>query len=455
MNNLGNLDKKFIWHPFTPMRFWLDNDPLVIERGEGVYLIDTKGNRYIDGVSSLWCNVHGHGHEHINQAIRNQLEKIAHSTLLGLASPPSIELAQKLVGIAPQGLTKVFYSDCGAAAVEIAIKMALQYWRNLGAKNKIRFVALKQSYHGDTIGSVSIGGISLFHQIFGPLTFKAIFTDSPHPYRFDGTAKECRDYCLMQMKKVLIEHRKEVAAIVVEPLVQGAAGLIVHPEGFLKGVEELARNNDVLLIVDEVATGFGKTGTMFACEQEKVQPDIMCVAKGLAGGYLPVAATLAGPRIFEAFLREPWVETTFYHGHTFTGNALGCAAAIASLEVFEKEKTLENLPPKIALIEKYLKEISELDFVGNCRSRGVMAGIELVENIKSKKNFDYNCRVGAHLCQAMRNRGVILRPLGDVIVIMPPLSISLPELQVLFELVQDGIQKDLPAVLARCKHNQP
>jgi len=436
---LRDWDREYLWHPFTAMTNWLDGEPLVIQRGEGVYLYDTDGNRYIDGVSSLWCNIHGHCHEHINSAIRRQLDKIAHSTLLGLANILSIELGKRLVEITPEKLTRVFYSDSGATSVEIAIKIAFQYWRNKGQNSRDKFIALKQSYHGDTMGSVSIGGIDLFHRIFGPMTFPAIFSESPHLYRFDGTAEQCRDYCLGEMDRLLREHAGKVAAIVTEPLVQGAGGIIVHPKGYLKGVEQLARKHGVLLITDEVATGFGRTGKMFACEHEDVEPDILCCAKGLTGGYLPLAATLVSDEVFGEFLGEPTAETTFYHGHTYTGNALGCAAAIASLEVFENEKTLEKLPSKIALIEKSLWQIAQMDYVGDVRQCGLMVGIELVADKATKKSFEPTKRVGAAFCRNLLSKGVLLRPLGDVIVVMPPLSISNEQLTKLMEVVKYGL----------------
>jgi len=446
MATIRELDKKYIWHPFTPMRLWQQDEPLVIQRGQGVYLYDTDGKRYIDGVSSLWCNIHGHCHEYINNAVRAQLDKIAHSSLLGLASESSIRLAQSLIEIAPKGLSKVFYSDSGATAVEIAIKMAFQYQRNIGNSKKDKFLALKESYHGDTIGSVSVGGIGLFHRIFGPLTFPAFFCDSPHPYRFKGSDDQCKEHCLAAMDKLLAEHQEEIAAIVVEPLVQGAAGIIVHPKGFLRGVDELSRKYGVLLIADEVATGFGRTGSMFACEQENVTPDIFCCAKGLTGGYLPLAATLVKEHIYEAFLAEPISDTTFYHGHTYTGNALGCAAARASLELFSREDTLGQLPGKIALLEKTLRQISSLDMVGDVRNCGMMAGVELVEDKTSGRSFDPSRRIGAKLCQRMRDKGVILRPLSDVIVIMPPLAITQEQLTELLAVVTETIENDLPLI---------
>ena len=450
MDNYTQWDRQHLWHPFTPMGLWLDSQPVVIEKAEGVYLYDTDGNRYIDGVSSLWCNVHGHNHPHINAAIRQQLDRVAHSTLLGLTNPSAAQLAKMLVDIAPEGLTRVFYSDSGSTSVEIALKIAYQYNRIRGHDRK-RFIGLAQAYHGDTLGAVSVGGISTFHEIFGPLTFDVLRAPCPHPYRFDGNAAACKDHCLAALQRLLEDNADDVAAIIVEPLVQGAAGIIVHPPGYLAGVRKLADQFDVPLILDEVATGFGRTGTMFACAQEQVQPDILCVAKGLTGGYLPLAATLVSEEIFAAFNGGDISQTTFYHGHTYNGNALACAAAIASLEVFEQENTLAGLPDKIASIERYLQHIAKLEHVGDVRQRGMMAGIELVADVSTGESFAYQQRVGAKLCESMRRRGVMLRPLGDVIVLMPPLSIALGELEYLLQVVEKAIANDLAGVVAGAK----
>ena len=444
---LTKSDKKYIWHPFTQMAGWLDPEPVIIESADGFYLIDTEGRRYIDGISSLWCNVHGHRVKEIESAIRAQLDKVSHSTLLGLGQAKAIELAQKLVEIAPAGLQKVFYSDSGATSVEIAIKMAYQYWQNLGHKDKTRFIALGNAYHGDTIGSVSVGGIGLFHRIFRSLLFETLFVDSPHPYRFDGSAQACKNHSLEQAESLLQEHAGQIAAIVVEPLVQGAAGILVHPDGFLKEIRNLTEKYDTLLIVDEVATGFAKTGKMFACEHENVNPDLMCLAKGLTGGYLPVAATLATQKIFDAFLGPAEEHKTFYHGHTYTGNALGCAAAIASLELFEENQVIGSLPEKIALIEKAFEQISQLPYVGDTRNRGLMAGIELVMDKATKESFPYEKRIGAKLCDIMRQKGAMMRPLSDVIVIMPPVAIDTATLEELLKIVTDTIKNDLPKVI--------
>jgi adenosylmethionine---8-amino-7-oxononanoate aminotransferase len=357
VTNWADLDREYIWHPFTQMEEWNSSDPLVVDRAEGNYLIDIEGRKYLDGVSSLWVNVHGHRKREIDEAIIAQLNKVAHSTLLGLASVPSIELAEKLVSIAPTALTKVFYSDSGSTAVEVALKIAFQYWRNLGQDKKRLFVTLSQAYHGDTIGSVSLGGIDLFHSIFHPLLFNTLAVPTPFPYRYpELTDEECRDMSLGKFREIADKQSHEIAAVILEPLVQGAAGMIVHPKGFLKGVEKICQEYGILLICDEVATGFGRTGTMFACEHEDVSPDIMCLAKGLSGGYLPLAATLVTDSIYQAFLGPFSEYRTFFHGHSYTGNALACAAACASLKIFSEEKVLELSQPKIQSFKQMLDE---------------------------------------------------------------------------------------------------
>ncbi|MDH4203189.1 MAG: adenosylmethionine--8-amino-7-oxononanoate transaminase [Phycisphaerae bacterium] len=444
---LIELDKRYLWHPFTQMADWLSCTPVVIESGEGFYLIDTDGNRYIDGVSSLWCNVHGHRVKKIDDAIRAQLDKIAHSTLLGLGQTQAIELAEKLVQIAPAGLEKVFYSDSGATAVEIAIKIAYQYWQNTGRTEKTKFIALKEAYHGDTIGSVSVGGMDLFHGIFKSLIFKTYYAPTPNPYRFEGTPAQCAKNSLEAMEAILKRHGEQIAAIVVEPLVQGASGIIVHPAGFLKGVEQLARKYDVLLIVDEVATGFGRTGKMFACEHEDVHPDLMCMAKGISAGYLPLAATLTTQTIFDAFAVSGDIHKTFYHGHTYTGNALGCAAALASLELFEENKILETMPEKIDLISQYFERFAELPHVGDARQCGMIGRIELVKDKQTKEPFPSQDKIGAKVCAAMRPKGAMMRPLGNVIVLMPAVGMNIETLTQLLDIIEETLEEDLMKVI--------
>src|SRR3954462_15234353 len=346
-------DHAHVWHPFTQMRGWQSEDAPIIERGEGSLLIDTDGNAYIDGVSSLWCNVLGHRQPSIDAAVRAQLDKVAHTTMLGLSHPSAIELAERLVAIAPRGLSRVFFSDNGSTAAEVALKMAFQHFQHGGQPQRDQFVCLRMSYHGDTLGSVSVGGIDLFHTLFRPLLFDAHMAEP-------GDAAD--------MARILAQHGDRIAAVIMEPLVQSAAGMVVHPPGYLRAVRELCDRHGVLLICDEVATGFGRTGTMFACQQEAVTPDLMCVAKGLTGGYLPLAATLATERVYEAFLGEFAEFKTFFHGHTYTGNPLACAAAIATLEVFEQERTLEQLRPKTDLLWGLLHdEVAPLPAVSDVR----------------------------------------------------------------------------------------
>ncbi|MBI5023484.1 MAG: adenosylmethionine--8-amino-7-oxononanoate transaminase [Candidatus Omnitrophica bacterium] len=436
-------DKKHVWHPFTQMKDWLTDEPLVIDRARGSYLIDTKGNRYLDGVSSLWVNVHGHGHRIVNARVREQLNKLEHSTLLGLSNAPSVELARKLTAIAPKGLTKVFYSDNGSTAVEAALKIAYQYWQNTGRKRKKYIAHLANSYHGDTLGSVSVGGIELFHKVYRNLIFKTIRVDFPDCYRAPK-GKKYPDYafeCLDRFDAMLKKKHGQIAAFVVEPIVQGAAGMIMWPKGILKRMSELCRHYEIIFIADEVATGFGRTGTMFACEHEGVSPDILCLAKGITAGYLPLAATLTTKRIFDGFCFDYKDQKTFFHGHTYTGNPLACAAALANLDVFKKERTLARLAPKINFLSQGLKMFYNLPHVGDVRQRGFMAGIELVRDRQTQDPYPWQEKIGARVCREVRKHGVILRPLGNVIVLMPPLSMTIEELGRLLDVTYWAIDK--------------
>ena len=373
--------------------------------------------------------MHGHRKKELDQAVKKQLAKVAHSTLLGLGNVPSIELAAELVKLAPQGLTRVFYSDDGSTAAEIALKMAFQYWQNHKSqitnnkqnpnnKYKTKFVTFVNAYHGDTIGSVSVGGIDLFHKIYKPLLFKSLKAPM-------GDARA--------LEALLKQRHNEIAAIVMEPLVQAAAGMLTMPKGFLRKARQLCTKYNVLLICDEVATGFGRTGKMFACEHEGISPDLMCVAKGLTGGYLPVAATLTTEKIYKAFLGRPEEDKIFFHGHTFTGNPLGCAAALASLKLFKTEKLLSNVRKNIQLLERVLPEFYKLTHVGEIRQCGTMVGIELA-------GYPAKLRMGHRVILEARKRGAILRPLGDVIVLMPPLSIKQDELKRLLEITYQSIK---------------
>jgi adenosylmethionine-8-amino-7-oxononanoate aminotransferase len=402
-------DRRYLWHPFTQQLSWCQEEPpLIIERAEGTHLYDSDGNAYIDGVASLWCNVHGHRHPALDQAIAEQLGRVAHSTMLGLSHRPAVELAERLLACAPAGLSRVFYSDSGSTAVEVALKMAYQWWLQRGDTSRDSFVCLEHAYHGDTLGAVSVGGIELFHARYAPLLFPVL-----HAKAGDEA----------DLARLLELHSGRVAAVIVEPLVQGAAGMLLQPEGYLSRARELCDQHGLLLICDEVATGFGRTGTMFACQQESVTPDLLCLGKGLTGGYLPLAATLTTERVYEGFLGAQEEGRTFFHGHTYTGNPLACAAGIATLDTFANERTLQALQPKIELLDRLLAQrIEVLPGVVEVRQRGFMIGIELIGRPAGE-------RLGHAVAMAARRRGAVIRPLGDVVVLMPPLAISEADLR--------------------------
>ncbi|MEM6458320.1 MAG: adenosylmethionine--8-amino-7-oxononanoate transaminase [Planctomycetota bacterium] len=457
---LSDLDHAHVWHPFTPMRQWCERPPLVIERGEGPYLFDTEGNRYLDGVSSLWCNVHGHRAAAIDDAVRRQLDRVAHTTLLGLASPPSIELAERLVrrvgaelgpGDGGGGLQKVFYSDAGATALEVAFKMAVGYWHHRGRPEKTRFVGLAGAYHGDTVGAMSVGFSDLFHRPFAPMAFPVDWFPAPDALRPpEGFASAGRapdtsadrslwpsedaalnealsGHCLDALRAILEKQADQTAAVVIEPVMQGAAGMVCQPPGFVRRVAELARRHNVLLIADEVAVGFGRTGEMFACGHDGVRPDLLCLAKGLTGGYLPLAVTMATDEIYDAFTGTPDQRRTLYHGHTYTGNPLACAAALASLELFDRPvgdrpDLLTHVRRSAELIRRGLDPLRGCPHVRDVRQRGVMVGIELDPTGGSGNRpgaFDFAAPNGRAVCDLLRQEGVIIRPLGDVVVLMP------------------------------------
>jgi adenosylmethionine-8-amino-7-oxononanoate aminotransferase len=441
---LEKIDQNVLWHPFTQMRDYGRIPPLIIEEGRGSYVKDIRGRWYLDGVSSLWVNVHGHRKREIDEAIIQQVRKISHSTLLGISNVPAIELAEQLVKIAPRGLSKVFYSDNGSTAVEVALKMAFQFWKQSSKKDskKKKFISLKNGYHGDTIGSVSVGGIDLFHGTYRPLLFPTLKVESPYCYRcpIHQTFPQCGIECLNLLEETMKGHHSETAGFVLEPIVQGAGGMIVFPKGYLKEARFLCNKYHILMIADEVATGFGRTGRMFACEHEKVSPDLMVVSKGISAGYLPLAATLTTQEVYRAFLGEVQELKTFYHGHSYTGNPLACRAALASLELFKRERILERLRSKIQFLKRELKRFYQIPAVGEVRQKGLMVGIELVADRKRKTPFPVEARIGHKIVLEARRKGVIIRPLGDVMVLMPPLSITENELKRLTQVVFDSIE---------------
>jgi len=454
--HLEDSDRRFLWHPFTQMKEWEQEAPVIIAGGRDCFIRDIRGKWYLDGVSSLWVNIFGHRREEIDEAIKAQVERISHSTMLGLSNVPAIRLAEKLIPLANSGygeaeaaggadqdrtLSRVFYSDNGSTAVEVALKMAFQYWQHLGEQNRTAFLSLHNAYHGDTLGAVSVGGIDIFHKAFGPLLFRTFKAPAPYCYRCE-LKKEypaCGLSCAEQMGEILRAHHREIAAVIIEPLVQAAGGMIVSPPGYLRRVRELCRGFNVLCIADEVATGFGRTGRMFACQHEDAKPDIMCLSKGITGGYMPLAATLATEEIYRAFLGEFRDLKTFFHGHSYTGNPLACAAALACLEIFEKEDTIGGLGPKIALLEDWLREMADLPHVGNVRNKGLMAGLELVMDKTTKEAYPWEEKMGWKVAIEARDNGVIIRPLGNVIVIMPPLSISIDNLRQMLRVLRRAV----------------
>lgn len=438
------LDKKYVWHPFTQMKDWIDDDIIAVDKGEGVWLYDTGGNRYIDAVGSLWVNVHGHANPELNDAIIEQLRKISHTTFLGLTHPLAVQLAQQLISISHPNLKKVFYSDNGSTAMEIALKMAYQYWQQAdGGKHKSRtkFITFSNAYHGDTIGSVSLGGIDLFHKIYKPLLFDCYNAPYPYPYRFDGDENACKEYCLNELRKILENYGDTIAAVVIEPEVQGASGMIMTPKGFMKELKHIVKQYGALLVVDEVATGFGRTGKMFAGEIENIAPDIMSVAKSITGGYLPLSATLASDKVYEAFFGDYAEQKTFFHGHTYTANPLGCAVSLKNLELMRKNNILGNVAERAKQADCVFNEFKKLSHVGDIRQKGLMIGIELVKDKQTKKPYLWADRIGGKVVKEARNHEIIIRPLGNVIVLMPPLCISEQELEYLLRGTYESIKK--------------
>jgi lysine---8-amino-7-oxononanoate aminotransferase len=431
--------KKYLWLPFTQMKEY-DENPFIIESGNGIKVKDIEGKEYYDGFSALWLNVHGHRKKELDEAIKKQLDKIAHSTLLGMSNVPATELAEKLIEISPEKLTRVFYSDSGAEAMEIALKMAFQYWMNIGRPEKQKFIAMQNGYHGDTIGAVSIGSIDLYHQVYGPLMFESYKAPIPYVYHSkSGDPVQCRDECLGILEELLIDHHHEIAALTIESMIQGAGGMIVMPEGFLSGVRELCTKYDVLMIVDEVAAGFGRTGKMFACEHEGVQPDIMAVGKGITGGYLPIAATLTTEEIYNAFYDDYDKLKTLFHGHSYTGNQLGCAVALENLRLFESENIVEEVATKAEYLHDLFEELRSLPHVGEIRQLGFMCGIELAYSKETKAPFPAEKRVGYQVTLKMRELGMLTRPLGDVIVFMPPHVSTREELKEMVMIMKKAI----------------
>jgi adenosylmethionine-8-amino-7-oxononanoate aminotransferase len=423
-------DLQYLWHPYTQMKDCETFPPILIERAKGIKLYDNKGNFYYDTIASWWCNVHGHNHPKIKAAIRKQLNSLEHVLFAGFTHKPAIRLAEKLISITPKKLTKVFFSDNGSTAVEAALKISFQYWMNSGKERKTKFVSLDLAYHGDTIGAMSVAGTTIFNETFAALLFESYKVPSPYCYRCPmGKQKNlCNTACIKPLEETLKEHKAEIAAVILEPLLMGAAGMIVYPIEYLKKAARLAQKYNVHLIADEVATGFGRTGKMFACEHGGVQPDFMCLSKGITSGTLAFAATLTTEEIYNAFYDDRDKHKTFYHGHTYSANPIGCSAALASLEIFEEEKTLEKTKKLIPQLQDGMERLSPLRYVGDVRYIGMTGAVELVRDKETKKGFDTAERIGQQVFRKGLKENLILRPLGNVIYLCLPLSTTEKEL---------------------------
>lgn len=441
-DTLLDWDRRYLWHPFTPHSAYPHEAPLVVVGAEGHYLHDSDGRRLLDGVGSLWCNLLGHRKREIDRAIVDQLGRVAHATLLGNTCDAPIRLAKRLVELAPPGLAKVFFSDDGSTAVEIAVKIALQYWQQTpGGARRTRYLTMRGAYHGDTIGAVSVGGIDVFHERFGPLLFPTLRGPSLDQYRSGLDRAAFGEAYTASVLALVHRHADELAAVIVEPAMQGAAGMQLVPDGFLAALRAATRDTGTLLIADEVAMGMGRTGALVACAREGVTPDLLCLAKGLTGGYLPLAATLATDALYDAFLGAPELGRTFFHGHTYTGNALASAAALATLDCLERERVIEGVPAKAAHLARALAPVAELPHVGDVRQLGLAVGVELVRDRATKAPFPPAERRGMRASNAAQERGVFTRPLGDVCVLMPPLSITEDELDTLAIALEHGIRR--------------
>lgn len=485
MNTPARLDQQYVWHPFTQMRDWLRTEPIVIASGKGAVLRDTKGKEYLDGNASIWTNLHGHAHPKINKAIKEQLGRIAHSSALGLANEPASFLAQRLVkaanGEKKNGhFAKVFYSDDGSTALEVALKLAYEFTRRSGKSKNPKFISLEGAYHGDTVGAVSLGHIDLFHKAYKGLLFSTDKLRAPYCYRCPfnkakperadaRTYRKCNWECTKQAEKVFSAQKKKgnaYAGFAFEPLMQGAAGMIAQPSGWLKQVTDIAKGHGALLIADEVMTGFGRTGiscrvhrdaiiraekrpvskTLFACQRPEVEPDFLCLAKGLTGGYLPMAATLTTQKVFDAFLGEYHEFKTFFHGHSYTGNQLGAVAGLASLDLLEGKQSLRERAILQQVMHEELKTLWESPYVGDVRQVGLVAGIELVKDWRTRKPFDLKEQAGIRVCQAMARRGVLTRPIGSVIALMPPYCMKPAQVKRMVAVLREAIEETFPNV---------
>ncbi|WFD12321.1 adenosylmethionine--8-amino-7-oxononanoate transaminase [Tepidibacter hydrothermalis] len=442
MNELQRKDLKYIWHPCSQMKDYETFDPIVIKRGEGVFLEDMNGKRYLDAVSSWWVNLFGHSNKRINEALYKQANKLEHVMLANFSHEPAIELAEKIVNVTPDGLNKIFFGDNGSSAVEIALKLSFQYHQQIGKNKKTKFVKISDAYHGETLGALSVCDVELYNKVFNPLLLDVIKAQGPDCYRCPyGLCREnCRAECFEKMEKTIEKQHEEISAIIIEPMVQGAAGMKIYSPEYLKKLRKLCDEYEINLIADEVAVGFGRTGKMFACENAGISPDIMCLSKGLTAGYMPLALTLMTDKIYNAFYDDYSKLKAFLHSHSYSGNALGCSIAVETLNIFKDENVVENNIIKSNLLrEKVGNILDELPHVGEYRQLGMIGAIELVKNKETKEGFDWKSRVGYNIYKIALKKGVLLRPLGNVIYFMPPYVIDNKEMDLMVNTARDSI----------------
>ena len=448
MENLIQQDLKYNWHPYTQMKDCESLPPLAIEKAEGIKLYDYDGKFYYDTISSWWCNIHGHNHPEIKRAIKEQVDKLEHVLFAGFTHKPAVELAERLARITPKNLTKVFYSDNGSTAIEVALKMSLQYWVNKGVEGKTKFLSLDMGYHGDTIGAMSVSGRSLFNKKFEPLFFESFKAPTPYCYRCPCAREKdtCSLECLGEMERILKGNAEQISAIIIEPILMGAAGMIIYPQRYLRGVKELSDKYGVHLIADEIASGFGRTGKMFACEHAAIEPDFMCLSKGLTSGYLPLSATLTTEEVFQVFYDDYEKEKTFYHGHTYAANPVACAAAVRSIDLFDEENSLNRAQMINIMMESFLEVVSALPIVGDTRAIGAVGAIELVKDKNTKEPFGAEERIGLDVYRRALEANLILRPLGNIIYFFLPLSVTKDELEDIFQRAANVITGTLAKV---------
>ncbi len=435
-------DLKNIWHPFTQMKDCEKFPPVLIEKAKGIKLYDTEGNFYYDTISSWWCNIHGHNHPKIVKAINEQLKKIDHVMFAGLSHKPAIELAERLVNITPENLTRVFYSDNGSTSVEVALKISFQYWQNKGEKKKTKFISFADAYHGDTLGAMSVGGDSFFSQTFSPLFFDTFKVPTPHCYRCpcNKDKETCSTECFKFMEDTVKQNHENISGIILEPLLLGAGGMIIYPEEYLRKTRDLCDRYGLHLILDEVAVGFGRTGEMFACRKAGIRPDIICISKGITSGTMPLAATMTTEKIYDTFYEDYSKHKTFYHGHTYTANPIACAAAVACLDIFEEEKTMQKVNHLIPGFHRKLQKFRDLPHAGDVRMLGMIGVVELVKDKDSKQPFESEKRTGFHIYQAALERNLLLRPLGDTLYFFLPLCVTEDQLEYITDTAYDILE---------------